>query len=959
MSLETSFSLFSLDPAGYPIGIGLNALHLLTRLSVFATAIPEWWSSVGSGSGSGTGLFMQGGRARSARELADADARLEALKRQALRQGGKWGIRITTTISILLVLISFANAAYLLTRRRRYHLVLRQDPVSSPNARSAMLNFSPPKASLSLIQTLKKKASNLLGFGKEEEQHQYKIQQLDIWTPDYVKWSLRVFRNLCDAFQCLIPPESEKLNRMRHARPSCPPEANRAASSDLSSRLQSRHSMSVASSIVNLEREGLRLLAQDGAMRQIAAGAWQEHAKDINANVELSSRPLPDRRSYSSGTYLAASSTNATSAFGNHPLLAATWPDVCQNIVADFESAPVDYRGLPAIKNGDLIEKKALGDSVEVNTTFVTNGGDGEQEGRAPTEEEKLTLRLVPAAMPWAAGTFFFHSADFESLMFGHASVMMCLIEFAERASYYGSSGNTFTRAVMRIHKADAPGTTKGSSPISSSNGDFHSEPASGWWKRGWCGVRFGEVPRDRFADYSVDTRAKDCIPIAGGIIADTKWGRFKTIAVGAIIGFVSHVLLGIPAIPSVIKSGNALGPFVLAMIILAFASGFIKPCLSPLLRDQSPVKKQTVITLKSGENVILDPATTISRYLLIFYFAINIGAFFRLGNMRFRFTTTYAEHDIGYWLAFLLPGIIYMIMPLILVFLYKRLYKAPPRELSTNSHLAGGSSEVFLPERSVLVECASVVRRLLKDGGWKRCWKGGDSFWDVEAREGPLDVSKVFWDDQFVDELRQSFSACKVFLLIPIFALSDGGIGNSENAMSTAMVTNGVPNDLIGNFNSLTIVVLAPLMNYLWYPWMRKMGYSLKPMTRMAVGFILGGINMIIGAILQWRAYKTLPCGHFATSDCAAGVSSVSLWAQIPLYSLPAIGEIDPYLIWPYVGLACACFIAAAIFPTVFKDLNEPIEFGDVARMEGKLQPKALLEGSGNESAEKKAEQA
>jgi POT family proton-dependent oligopeptide transporter len=49
-------------------------------------------------------------------------------------------------------------------------------------------------------------------------------------------------------------------------------------------------------------------------------------------------------------------------------------------------------------------------------------------------------------------------------------------------------------------------------------------------------------------------------IPIFGGIIADTKWGRFKTICVGTLIGAIAHILLVIPAIPKVIASGNALG---------------------------------------------------------------------------------------------------------------------------------------------------------------------------------------------------------------------------------------------------------------------------------------------------------------------------------------------------------------------------------------------------------------
>jgi hypothetical protein len=127
-----------------------------------------------------------------------------------------------------------------------------------------------------------------------------------------------------------------------------------------------------------------------------------------------------------------------------------------------------------------------------------------------------------------------------------------------------------------------------------------------------------------------------------------------SSICVGTFVGFVAHVILIIPAIPQVIASGNALAPFVIAIIVLAFASGFIKSSLGPLLCDQSPVKRPIVRTEKNGERVIVDPEVTVGQYMLIFYWCINIGAFFQLA-------TTYAEHDIGFWLAYLLPGIIYM----------------------------------------------------------------------------------------------------------------------------------------------------------------------------------------------------------------------------------------------------------------------------------------------------------
>jgi POT family proton-dependent oligopeptide transporter len=140
-------------------------------------------------------------------------------------------------------------------------------------------------------------------------------------------------------------------------------------------------------------------------------------------------------------------------------------------------------------------------------------------------------------------------------------------------------------------------------------------------------------------------------IPILGGIMADTRWGRFKTICVGTLVGAVAHVLLVIPAIPSVISTGHAYAPFIIAVIILAFASGFIKPSLAPLLCDQSPVKRPTIQVLKSGERVVVDPQATVGRYMLIFYWCINIGSFFAVA-------TSYSERLVGFWLAYLTPGI-------------------------------------------------------------------------------------------------------------------------------------------------------------------------------------------------------------------------------------------------------------------------------------------------------------
>lgn len=120
----------------------------------------------------------------------------------------------------------------------------------------------------------------------------------------------------------------------------------------------------------------------------------------------------------------------------------------------------------------------------------------------------------------------------------------------------------------------------------------------------------------------------------------------------------MSWLGLTLAAIPSVIGAGHAIAPFIISVLVLALATGLIKPCIAPIIGDQSPVKVQSIMTLKTGEKVIVDPGTTIQSMLMIYYWAVNVGAFMQVA-------TSYAEKRIGFWLAYLVPGIVYIIMPI------------------------------------------------------------------------------------------------------------------------------------------------------------------------------------------------------------------------------------------------------------------------------------------------------
>jgi hypothetical protein len=101
------------------------------------------------------------------------------------------------------------------------------------------------------------------------------------------------------------------------------------------------------------------------------------------------------------------------------------------NAVLDFEdatftaTATATATAAPSYSEKSYSEKKDY-DDVPSNDVVVdavpSDGGDIEDGGRQPTDEELATLRKVSGAMGWPV-------------------IAMCLVELAERASYYGCSG--------------------------------------------------------------------------------------------------------------------------------------------------------------------------------------------------------------------------------------------------------------------------------------------------------------------------------------------------------------------------------------------------------------------------------------------------------------------------------------------------------------------------------------
>lgn len=160
--------------------------------------------------------------------------------------------------------------------------------------------------------------------------------------------------------------------------------------------------------------------------------------------------------------------------------------------------------------------------------------------------------------------------------MLGRASYdsyLICVVEFAERASYYSVT----TVLTNFIQRPLPDGSTTGA-------------PTETYLNKSVGALGMGLQTASaltlllKFLAY--------LMPLYGGFVADSQLGKVKAIWVGIIAGFVAHVLLIIASIPHVIEQRHSIVPTILGIITLAFGTGFIKPNLLPLLIDQYPEKQ-------------------------------------------------------------------------------------------------------------------------------------------------------------------------------------------------------------------------------------------------------------------------------------------------------------------------------------------------------------------------------
>jgi hypothetical protein len=66
----------------------------------------------------------------------------------------------------------------------------------------------------------------------------------------------------------------------------------------------------------------------------------------------------------------------------------------------------------------------------------------------------------------------------------------------------------------------------------------------------------------------------------------------------------------------------------------------------------------------------------------------------------------------------------------------------------------------------------------------------------EVEAIESKHKPRWISWDDQFVDEIKATLRALRVFVFFPVWYMADGGTNSILTSMAGSMTTNGLPSE-------------------------------------------------------------------------------------------------------------------------------------------------------------------
>ncbi|CRG83377.1 Peptide transporter PTR2 [Talaromyces islandicus] len=350
--------------------------------------------------------------------------------------------------------------------------------------------------------------------------------------------------------------------------------------------------------------------------------------------------------------------------------------------------------------------------------------------------------------------------------------------------------------------------------------------------------------------------------PVVGAVVAEQYLGRLRTVTYASLVYICGLSVLVVSSLPLAHDRGLSFSGMFLSLFLIGIGTGGIKTNVNSLIAEQYTGPKKAVQVLKSGEKVLVDKDLTLQRIFTTFFIYVNIGSVTSM-------VTTPVEKYYGFTAAFALPLVVFFV-GLVIILASKDRYVSHP------------------PDKSLLFNAGRVLWIALKN-------RGHFHHASPSHQDEADPAERLPWDDVFVDDIRKTLVASKVFVLYPFFWAAYSQYLTNFVSQAATMETHGIPNDIMTAIDPVSVLILLPTLDRIIFPFVRKLGASLLAADRVRLGFIICGIAMLYAAFVQHMIYLSPPCyNHPRSLDCFDGKvpNSISVFWQAPSYLFIALAE-------------------------------------------------------------------
>ncbi|XP_060809536.1 peptide transporter family 1 isoform X2 [Amyelois transitella] len=315
---------------------------------------------------------------------------------------------------------------------------------------------------------------------------------------------------------------------------------------------------------------------------------------------------------------------------------------------------------------------------------------------------------------------------------------------------------------------------------------------------------------------YHVFTMFAYFFPLVGAMIADGWLGRFRTILYLSLVYAAGTILISLTAMPPV--SLPPLEFTIFALLLIAFGTGGIKPCVSAFGGDQFKLPEQE---------------RYLGYFFSLFYFSINAGSLIStfLTPILRADVHCFGENDC-YSLAFGVPGIL-MIVSILFFVAGKKLYI------------------IKNPAGNVIGRVGTCISHAVV----KSCR-------DKEKREHWLDHADDKYETGLIEDVKALLRVLVLFIPLPVFWALFDQQGSRWTFQADRMYQDigswQLKADQMQVLNPLLILVFIPLFEVAIYPFLTWCRLIRKPLHKMIWGGVLAACAFIISGIVELSLLPT-----------------------------------------------------------------------------------------------------